>query len=154
MEAVHVWHAKFNVCHTNIGMLIFTCYMPIPIYIVSSFVCDVFTFLYAMTTSIHVASLFILCYPKISIFVLLSSLVFVIWTQHIIYVALRFVSSSTFSIIPYSEMLSSLAVACGPTTLQDLTLHGTKTPMVLSLQITSVFWSHRNTDRCVAQLQI
>ena len=62
-----------------------------------------------------------LCCTKISIFVVLSSLIYVVSTQiyvastQQIYVVSRFVSSSTFSITPYSEKLSSPAVACGPT---------------------------------------
>ena len=64
-----------------------------------------------------------LCCTKISIFVVLSSLIYVVSTQ--IYVASRFVSSSTFSITPYSEKLSSPAVAYGPTypTGSDITRH-------------------------------
>ena len=72
-----------------------------------------------------------LCCTKISIFVVLSSLIYVVSTQiyvastQQIYVASRFVSSSTFSITPYSEKLSSPAVASGPTypTGSDITRH-------------------------------
>ena len=62
-----------------------------------------------------------LCCTKISIFVVLSSLIYVVSTQiyvastQQIYVVSRFVSSSTFSITPYNEKLSSPAIACGPT---------------------------------------
>ena len=46
-------------------------------------------------------------------------------TQEIVVVS-RFLSSSIFSITPDIETLSSLAVACGPTTLHDLKLQGTQ----------------------------
>ena len=64
-----------------------------------------------------------LCCIKISIFVVLSSLIYVLSTQ--IYVATGFVSSSTFTLTPYSEELSSPAVACGLTypTGSEITRH-------------------------------
>ena len=74
-----------------------------------------------------------LCYTKISIFVVLSFLIFVVSTKisvvvstkiyvastQQIYAVSRFVIGSTFSITPYSENLSSLAVACVTTTIHD-----------------------------------
>ena len=82
-----------------------------------------------------------LCFTKIFIFVVLTSLIFVVSTQtHVVstqiyvvstqqiyYVASRNVNGPTFSITPCSEKLSSLAVACGPTTLQVLKLRDIET---------------------------
>ena len=123
MEAMHVWRAKFDVCHTKLNMLhaifyifmpCFICYMPILMYIVSSFVRDV------LIISLHAMSISTFCmiihmlYTKICILVafrlyqdsyfVLFSLIHVVSTQIYvasilqIYVASRFVSSLTFSI--------------------------------------------------------
>ena len=56
MEAIHVWYAEFDVCHTKFDIccmpcfidlcqFFLTCYTPNLMYLVSSFVCDVLKFL-------------------------------------------------------------------------------------------------------------
>ena len=84
-----------------------------------------------------------LCCTKISIFVVLFSLIYVASKQiHVastqqLYVASRFVSSSIFSIIPYSEKISSPALFCGP-------LYPTRAEIT----------RHNNSKWCVNQLSI
>ena len=100
-----------------------------------------------------------LCCTKISIFVVLSSLIYVVSTQ--IYVASRFVSSSTFSITPYSEKLSSPAVACGPTypTGSEITRHNneqwcTNHFSIFSHAITRALWRSHRASACDVELKI
>ena len=77
-----------------------------------------------------------LCCTKISIFVVLFSLIYAASTQKL-YVASRFVSSSIFSTTPYSEKISSPALFCAP-------IYPT------GAEITR----HNNSNWCVNQLSI
>ena len=114
--------------------------MPILMHLVSLFVYDVLKFLHALPKLFHAMLISITCcmiiamwyvkitctccinihlrYTKISITVVPSFLIFCVSTficympTQKIYVVWKFFSGSTFAIIPYSEKLSSLAVAC------------------------------------------
>ena len=110
----YMLHANFNVhVYWNSCTLFFSCYVKFKTCCLIIEVLYVKICTYCVT--IH------LCY----ICVVLSFLSFVVSTQ--IYVASRFVDCSTFSITPWCAKFSSLAVACGCTTLQDIKLRGTKT---------------------------
>ena len=85
-----------------------------------------------------------LCCTKISIFVVLFSLIYVVSNQ--IHVASRFVSSSIFSIIPYSEKITSPALFCGPIypTGAEITRHNNSKWCVnqLSIFLHIVTWDY------------
>ena len=117
-------------------MPIFICYMPILMYMYIEILAR-YTNIFSCYVKFKTCCLIIdVLYVKICTYcitihlcyicVALSFLIFVVSTQicvvstQQIYVVSKFVDRSTFSITPCSEKLSSLAVACGPTTYRIL----------------------------------